>query len=69
MIGNSVLQGVHIPTDQFFARIAELNGFKLEAIHVPRDTRIGNSIVNSSVRSANANGKSLYESVVELRRD
>lgn len=68
VIGNSVLQGVHIPTDQFFARIAESNGFELESIQTPRDTRTGNSIVNSSVRSANANGKSLYESVVELRR-
>ena len=68
VIGNSVIQGVPIPTDQFLAKIAQSHGFTLVAIHVPRDTRIGNSIVDSSVRVGKANGCALYESVVELRR-
>ena len=68
VVGNSVLQGVPIPTDQFLAKIAEPHGFEIAEIHVPRDTRVGNSIVNSSVRAGKANGCALYESVVELRR-
>ena len=50
VIGNSILQGVPIPTDRFFAKIAEPYGFQVINIHVSRDTRVGNSIVNSSVR-------------------
>lgn len=68
VIGNSILQGVPIPTDRFLATIAESHGFDVVAIHVPRDTRIGNSILNSSVRAGKTNGSALYESVVELRR-
>ena len=68
VIGNSILQGVPIPTDRFLATIAESHGFDLVAIHVPRDTRIGNSILNSSVRAGKTDGCALYESVVELRR-
>ena len=68
VIGNSILQGVPIPTDRFLARIAETRGFEVAGIHVPRDTRVGNSIVNSSVRAGKTNGSSLYESIVELRR-
>ena len=68
VIGNSILQGVPIPTDKFLAAIAASHGFEVIAIHVPRDTRIGNSILNSSVRAGKTDGCALYESVVELRR-
>ena len=68
VIGNSILQGVPIPTDRFLAAIAESRGFRMTEIHVPRETRVGNSIVESSVRAGKANGGTLYESVVELRR-
>ncbi len=68
VIGNSILQGVPIPTDRFFAKIAEPYGFQVINIHVSRDTRVGNSIVNSSVRVGKTNGNALRESVVELRR-
>ena len=68
VIGNSILQGIPIPTDRFLAKIAESHGFDVVAIHVPRDARVGNSILNSSVRAGKANGSTLYESVVELRR-
>ncbi len=67
VIGNSILQGVHIPTDQFLARIAEAQGFEVIDIHIPRNTRVGNSIVNSTVRAGKAEKTRLYESVVELR--
>ncbi len=68
VIGNSILQGVPIPTDRFLARIAESRGFEVAGIHVPRQARVGNSIINSSVRAGKANGRTLYESIVELRR-
>ena len=68
VIGNSVLQGVPIPTDRFLASIAEARGFELAGIHVPREARVGSSILNSSVRAGQTDAKSLYESIVELRR-
>ena len=68
VIGNSILQGVPIPTDRFLATIAETRGFQVRDIHVPRETRVGSSIVDSSVRAGKASGSALYESVVELRR-
>ena len=68
VIGNSILQGVPIPTDRFFAKIAKANGFHVAGIHVPRNARIGNSIINSSVRAGKAKKAALYESIVELRR-
>ncbi len=63
VIGNSILQGVSIPTDRFLATIAERQGLEAVAIHMPRDARVGNSIVNSRVPGSGR----LYESIVELR--
>ena len=68
VIGNSILQGVPIPTERFLASVAASRGFDVAGIHVPRETRVGNSIVESSVRAGKAAGSTLYESVVELRR-
>ena len=69
VIGNSILQGVPIPTDRFLAKIAESQGLEVIDIHVSRDTRVGSSIIDSTVRSGKTvNGTRLYESVVELRR-
>ena len=67
VIGNSILQGVPIPTDRFLAAIAASHGLEVVGIHVPRDKRIGSSILSSSVRAGKAEGCALYESVVELR--
>lgn len=63
VLGNSILQGVPIPTDRFLSVIAECQGLEAVAIHTPRDTRVGSSIVNSRVPGSGR----LYESVVELR--
>ena len=68
VIGNSILQGVPIPTDRFLSSIAEARGFQITDIHVPREARVGSSSVESSVRAGKANGSALYEAVVELRR-
>ena len=68
VIGNSIVQGVHVPTDRFLAKIAHGQGLEVVAIHTPRLTRVGNSITNSSVRRGGAGRQRLYESVVELRQ-
>ncbi len=69
VIGNSVLQGVSMPTDRYFAEIADYAGLEVVEIHVPRATRVGNSIIQSDVRVEKASKKQrLYEAVVELRK-
>jgi hypothetical protein len=69
VIGNSILQGILIPTDRYFGQIAESIGLELVQIHVPRATRVGNSIIQSDVRVAKAkDSHQLYEAVVELRK-
>jgi DNA modification methylase len=69
VIGNSILQGVLIPTDQYLGKIAESVDLELVGIDIPRATRVGNSIIQSDVRVAKAKkSHQLYEAVVELRR-
>lgn len=69
VIGNSILQGIMMPTDEYFAKIAESIGLEVVRIDIPRATRVGNSIIQSDVRVARAEKThQLYESVVELRK-
>lgn len=69
VLGNSVVQGVHVPTDQFLASIVEAAGLVVPTIHNPRATRVGSSIINSSVRTDKAGGNAeLYEAVVEIQQ-
>lgn len=68
VIGNSILQGIMIPTDQYFSEIAESVGLELVRIEIPRAERVGNSIIQSDVRVTKAKkSHQLYEAVVELR--
>ena len=69
VIGNSILQGIMLPTDHYFSQIAQSEGLEIVQIHIPRATRVGNSIIQSDVRVEKAQDKhTLYEAVVELRR-
>lgn len=69
VIGNSILQGILIPTDQYFGKIAQSVGLELVRIDVPRITRVGNSIIQSNVRVEKAqDSHQLYEAIVELRK-
>jgi len=69
VIGNSILQGIVIPTDIYFGKIAESIGLELVRIDVPRTTRVGNSIIQSDVRVIKAKSSDqLYEAIVELRK-
>jgi len=68
VIGNNILQGVEIKTDEYFARIAESCGFKIVELHRVRKKRTGSSIVNSSVRRGELKKRvELYETAVELK--
>ncbi len=69
VIGNSILQGVMVPTDEYFGKIAESVGLELLKIDIPRATRVGNSIIQSDVRVGKAKAShQLYEAVVVLRK-
>ena len=69
VVGNSILQGMMIPTDRYLAKIAETAGMKLVGIHIPRATRVGNSIIQSNVRVEKAQeSHTLYEAIVELQK-
>jgi DNA modification methylase len=69
VIGNSILQGVEIKTDEIFADIAEGQGLKRKDIILLRTKRTGSSIVDSSVRSVVTKEKTpLYETAVILGR-
>ena len=68
VIGNNILQGIEFRTDEIFARIAETQGFRLLDIHLVREKRTGNSILNSSVRNGETAARvRLYETAVEIQ--
>ena len=68
VIGNNIVQGVHVETDRFLARIGELHGFSVVGMHRVRTKRTGSSIVNSSVRAGVTKHRTeLYETALELK--
>jgi len=68
VIGNSIIQGVNVDTENILGEIAEMQGLLLEGVHCIREKRVGASITRSSVRHGERNGASLSESAVVLRR-
>jgi DNA modification methylase len=69
VIGNSILQGIEIKTDEIFADIGELAGLKKEDIILLRTKRTGSSIIDSTVRAAKTKKKTiLYETAVVLKK-
>lgn len=69
VLGNSILQGVMIPTDEYLSELAENLGLRVIEISTPRSTRIGNSIIQSDVRVEKArDNQRLYESVIHLMK-
>ncbi len=68
VLGNSITQGIELATDRYFGQIAELCGLSLEDIHMLREKRVGNSVVNSSVRNGLATKATLYETAVVVRK-
>ncbi|HJT68609.1 MAG TPA: hypothetical protein VJ731_00340 [Terriglobales bacterium] len=69
VLGNSIIQGIEVRTDEFFGRIGVLAGLTFEHNHLLRNKRTGSSIIQSSVRVEEAKEKTvLYESGVVLRK-
>ncbi len=72
VIGNSIIQGMEFAVDRLLAEIAERHGLKVEEIRTVRKKRVGNSIIDSSVRNGGENGHrgktQLYDAAVILRK-
>lgn len=72
VIGNSIIQGIEFKTDFLLANIAEQHGLSVLDVRTVRSKRVGNSIVDSSVRNGNGNGHRektpLYDAAVILRK-
>jgi hypothetical protein len=69
VLGNSIIQGVEVKTDQVFGKVAELCGLEFVETVPLRQKRTGTSIIQSSVRVEKAAQKTvLYESAIVLRK-
>jgi DNA modification methylase len=69
VLGNSVIQGVEVKTDQFFGQIARLRGLEFADTLLLREKRTGTSIIQSSVRVEKAARQTvLYESAIVLHK-
>jgi len=67
VVGNNILQGVEIKSDEIMADISESYGFETVRFHRVRTKRTGSSIINSSVRAGVTKKKiELYETALEL---
>ena len=72
VIGNSIIQGIEFPVDRLMAEMAESQGLSVDDILIVRKKRVGNSIIDSSVRNGHEDGHrgktQLYDAAVVLRR-
>jgi len=72
VIGNSIIQGIEFPVDQLMAEMAECQGLNVADVHIVRTKRVGNSIIDSSVRNGDENGHrgktQLYDAALILRK-
>jgi hypothetical protein len=68
VLGNSIIQGIPIRTDQIFADLAKQNRLQLESVLQLRRKRVGASITVSSVRRGDQTDATLYENALVLRK-
>ena len=68
VIGNSIIQGTPIATDQLLGDLGRNHGLTLEKIIPLRTKRVGASITASSVRRGEKSAVILYENAVVLRK-
>jgi hypothetical protein len=70
VVGNSIIQGMEFKVDDLMAQLAERKHLRAE-IRIVRTKRVGNSIIESSVRNLGENGHQkrtqLYDAAVILR--
>ncbi|MGI8553982.1 MAG: DNA methyltransferase [Dehalococcoidia bacterium] len=71
VVGNSIIQGMEFKVDHLLAQVAEQHELYVDDIRIVRIKRVGNSIINSSVRNGDGNGDrqrpQLYDAAVVLR--
>ena len=71
VVGNSIIQGIEFKVDRLMAEIAERRGLHVDDIRIVRTKRVGNSIIDSSVRNGHESGEKhamqLYDAAVILR--
>jgi DNA modification methylase len=71
VVGNSIIQGVEFQVDHLLAQMAEQSGLAVEDIRIVRTKRVGNSIIDSSVRNGHNHHEKrktqLYDAAVILR--
>jgi hypothetical protein len=72
VVGNSIIQGIDFRVDHLMAQMAERHGLHVDDVRVVRTKRVGNSIIDSSVRNGTGDGQGkgirLYDAAVILRR-
>jgi hypothetical protein len=68
VVGNSLLQGVHLKIDEHFGAIGEMHGLVCEDIHIVREKRVGSSIVNTGARENAGEQVRLYDAATVLRK-
>ena len=68
VIGNSIIQGIDIRTEQLLGEIGVMQGLMLEGVHCIRDKRVGASITQSSVRQGARTQATLSEFAVVVRK-
>jgi hypothetical protein len=68
VIGNSIIQGSDIRTEQLLGEIGVMQGLTLEGVYCIRDKRVGASITQSSVRQGLRSKATLSEFAVVVRK-
>jgi hypothetical protein len=68
VIGNSIIQGFDIRTEELLGEIGVMQGLTLEGVHCIRDKRVGASITQSSVRQGTRSKATLSEFAVVVRK-
>lgn len=72
VVGNSIIQGIEFKVDEWLAQLAERHDLNVDEILQVRKKRVGNSIIDSSVRNGHQTQHrkrtQLYDAAVILRR-
>ena len=68
VIGNSIIQGMNIETENILGEIGQMQGLMLQGVHCIREKRVGASITQSSVRRGKQSPATLSEFAVILRK-
>jgi len=68
VIGNSIIQGMNVETENILGEIGAMQDLILEGVHCIREKRVGASITQSSVRQGERNKAILSEFAVLVRK-